>query len=393
MSPASPAPEPCAVARPFAGVGDVRRHLLEELRRAMGWDAVFLARVRARDLEIDAVAGDTSWLAPGTTVPLEDSLCYRMLDGAPAVTDSASDPGDPYHDAPARRRLGIESYSGHLIRDATGAPLGTLCVIDRRSRPVSDEARRLGETFARVLGWDLTREQMLGELTEARRRLSVLAATDPLTGLLNRRSFEERLAAEIAAATSSGRALSLAMLDLDHFKAVNDDHGHAAGDAVLREAAGRLRATLRRGDAIARIGGEEFAWIMPGATGAEAAAVCDRARAALTGRAMPPAGRLTVSIGVCDLGPHARGAEELVRLADRALYRAKAEGRDRVRRHMPDGAVEWRALGGPPAASPAEIATRAGAALGWAPHEVAALRSAVVGGADLSTALRALIDA
>ena len=128
------------------------------------------------------------------------------------------------------------------------------------------------------------------------------------------------------------------LLDLDGFKAVNDRFGHQAGDRVLIEVGRRLVRIARRGEAISRIGGEEFAWILPRTDGAGTAAAAGRALRAISDAPFEGVGTLTVSAGVCELAD-AGSPEELVRLADRMLYRAKADGRNLVRRHTPGGAL------------------------------------------------------
>ena len=170
---------------------------------------------------------------------------------------------------------------------------------------------------------------------EARAELAWRAATDPLTGLVNRGVFEERLAEEVARSRRHGRDLALAIIDLDDFKGVNDLHGHVAGDEVLREAARRLASRAREGDVIGRIGGEEFGWLMPETDGMEAWQAAERARAAMAGAAFPGVGRVTISGGVCDLA-RADDALDLYRRADAALYWAKHNGRDVVFLYTPE---------------------------------------------------------
>ena len=121
------------------------------------------------------------------------------------------------------------------------------------------------------------------------------------------------------AAAATARRLSLAILDLDHFKHVNDTYGHPVGDRVLAEIGRRLRSLTRLGEHIARVGGEEFAWILPGTDGAGAHAAGERARRAVEREPFAHIGHLTVSVGVCELGDGA-DADELHRLADVALY-------------------------------------------------------------------------
>lgn len=163
--------------------------------------------------------------------------------------------------------------------------------------------------------------------TQARARLVELARTDPLTGLANRRAFDERLAAELARARRDGSPVSLALIDLDRFKRVNDLHGHAVGDAVLREVAGRLRDVARGTDLVARLGGEELAWLLPGTGLGAAMEAAERLGARIRGAPFGRAGRQTASIGVAEAVPGDLPGD-LLRRADGALYRAKDGGRD-----------------------------------------------------------------
>jgi diguanylate cyclase (GGDEF)-like protein/PAS domain S-box-containing protein len=162
---------------------------------------------------------------------------------------------------------------------------------------------------------------------EALETLSQEAMTDSITGLANYRAFHERLASEVERSTRHGRALSVVVLDLDYFKLVNDTHGHRTGDDVLAEVARRLIGAVRVGELMARIGGEEFAWLMPEATSEGACAAAERVRAAIQHTPFDVAGTLTVSIGVCS-NEQAHTAEELVGRADEALYWSKAGGRN-----------------------------------------------------------------
>lgn len=146
--------------------------------------------------------------------------------------------------------------------------------------------------------------------------------TDPLTGLPNRRTLEERMALEIAAARRSRRPLSLAFIDLDHFKSVNDRDGHAAGDRLITESGEAWRRQLRAADLLARVGGEEFVALLPDCGSEEAREIGERLR-----NGTPP--RVTSSVGLA-VWDGSESAEELLRRADRAMFAAKAAGRDRV---------------------------------------------------------------
>lgn len=171
-------------------------------------------------------------------------------------------------------------------------------------------------------------------LLSAQMSLKALADHDPLTGLLNRRSFEEQYARECSRQSRSGRPMSLILADLDWFKAVNDVHGHTAGDAVLREFASRLTALARGHDAVARWGGEEFTALLTDCDSVQSLRFAQRLRRSIRGKAFEiPGGAIpiTVSVGVALAVPGALAdLAEVVEAADRALYRAKMLGRDRV---------------------------------------------------------------
>jgi diguanylate cyclase (GGDEF)-like protein len=158
------------------------------------------------------------------------------------------------------------------------------------------------------------------------------ASTDELTGVATRRRFLERLREEVAAARVRGGNLALVVLDVDHFKTINDTHGHPAGDQVLRTIADTCRAATRSRDLVGRLGGEEFALLMPGATPDGAAAVCERLRRAVAAsRIEADSGvslRATVSLGLASL--HGQDDDRLLGDADRALYEAKRSGRNRL---------------------------------------------------------------
>jgi diguanylate cyclase (GGDEF)-like protein/PAS domain S-box-containing protein len=167
---------------------------------------------------------------------------------------------------------------------------------------------------------------------EAREMLAGLAATDELTSLPNYRSFHERLHAEVERAKRHGRELSLVVIDVDKFKVINDEHGHRIGDAVLTEVARRLATEARDSDLLARVGGEEFAWLLPETDAVSAFSVAERARLAIERKPFHLAGTVTVSAGVCSL-EESGDAETLLRFADIALYQAKDSGRNATLRH------------------------------------------------------------
>jgi diguanylate cyclase (GGDEF)-like protein len=202
--------------------------------------------------------------------------------------------------------------------------IGAIVVGRRGETPLDDEdalaLRLIGLSAATAI-----------EGARAHDSATALALTDALTGLGNRRRLDDDLSR--ACAPGAVRPVGLAMIDVDHFKAYNDAHGHPAGDDVLRRVAALAASNVRDQDVVYRFGGEELCVILPGASGDEATRVAERVRAAVaahdfTGGASQPGGRVTISVGVaCDDGPE---AIHLMAAADAALYRAKHEGRDRV---------------------------------------------------------------
>jgi diguanylate cyclase (GGDEF)-like protein len=162
--------------------------------------------------------------------------------------------------------------------------------------------------------------------------LDLAARVDPLTGLINRRAFSEIAERDWARAIRGNGRLSMLLLDLDHFKSVNDVFGHRAGDAVLRQAAEVLGREVRMGDVVCRFGGEEFIILMPDTAAPAAQAVAERLRVAVAGltEELAPGMLISVSIGVAERSAAETNWEQLVAVADKALYAAKQAGRNRI---------------------------------------------------------------
>lgn len=210
---------------------------------------------------------------------------------------------------------------------AKGGLLGVLVVADRQSgQPYRDSDLEMLTLFASQAASALDNVRLYAKLERA-------ATTDDLTGLANRRSFQEVLEKEVARAGRYGHSLSLLMLDIDHFKEVNDSYGHTVGDEVLRRLGKVLRTDLRNIDLPARYGGEEFAVIMPHTPKPYAGSVAERLRMNVEESNLFHTDRLrtvTVSIGVAAYPVDATDVDSLIDAADNALYQAKREGRNRV---------------------------------------------------------------
>lgn len=181
---------------------------------------------------------------------------------------------------------------------------------------------------------------------EIERELRAMAARDPLTGVSNRGHFAEMGAIEVERSQRHGRELSVAMLDMDHFKAVNDTHGHACGDAVLRLIVKAAERELRSGDVLGRVGGEEFALLMPETGLDDSSAIAERIRERIAGQALAWDGKsfeLTASIGVAAWDPGEPTIDPALARADESLYAAKDRGRNRVVAYGSGGQPPFRA--------------------------------------------------
>lgn len=211
-------------------------------------------------------------------------------------------------------------------------------VFSRRLRSELVEQARLREAItASNQLLEVKVHQRTAELEAANQRLATLSATDALTGLANRRSFDQSWEAEWQRASRQGVPLAIAMVDVDQFKAYNDHYGHQAGDVCLKLVAQTLGGTAQRaGELVARYGGEEFVVVLPGLAGAEASAAMERIRAAVQELGLPHAKAtvadvVTISIGVASCVPQVgQNSATLVEAADAAMYRAKAQGRNQV---------------------------------------------------------------
>jgi diguanylate cyclase (GGDEF)-like protein len=253
--------------------------------------------------------------ADARETPLSHSFCQHVVaNAAPLVIEDAR--VDPVLGAsPAIVDLNVVAYAGFPIVSPGGHVVGSLCAIDgvpRRWDPAALEA--LGD-IALLVGNELERRELV-------RRLAIESLTDALTGMANRRAWEDRLPNALRLAARLGHPLSVVLIDVDHFKAFNDRYGHPAGDAALREIGRRWAPHVRDVDVLARIGGEEFGLLLVGCDTRTALEVVERLR-----RAMPD--RLTASAGVA-AWTSPLSAEAVVAEADRALYRAKRDGRDRA---------------------------------------------------------------
>ena len=207
---------------------------------------------------------------------------------------------------------------------------------ERMERSLTREDVDFADVIVKAAVAAMKRAQAL-ELTRAdNRRLEELATRDPLTRLLNRRALLERLSAEVDRCRRFEKPVSILLLDLDHFKTINDGYGHLVGDDVLRQTAALLDTAARTVDVVARYGGEEFVVILPETTPDGALIFAERLRERIGTHPFDVGGReplhLTTSIGIASFpSPRVESTEDLFARADEALYRAKSSGRNQVR--------------------------------------------------------------
>lgn len=307
------------------------RPLLQMLEAVTGLESTYLTTVDlAGGLQHVLYARNTRELQipEGLTVPWGDALCRRALEEGRPYTDDV--PGVWGYSA-AARQLGLQTYASTPLRQDDGALYGTLCAASSRRRPLSPEAGQALKLFARLIEQQLARERLVEQLRQANAELKAQALTDALTGLMNRRALMQELRRLTAVAQRTGRWLLAGTVDLDGFKQVNDTHGHDAGDGFLCGVAEALKAALRDGDVLARMGGDEFVVIglgpMLSEDGRGAAQLLQQRLAAATiGRyAAGPAeiDYAGASVGVACMDPQRSGVEEALRESDAAMYRVK----------------------------------------------------------------------
>jgi diguanylate cyclase (GGDEF)-like protein len=347
MSRSNPLPLPAEpVSRPSAGAErDVREQ--ELATRTLGWlfvagatiGLLTLALPHSRALDEVGIVGAATaayataalLLLAGPLRPLPIQLAVLAGTGLITLTVGFSDqPGGTY----AFYYIWVTVYAAYFL-----TRLGALIQLGFVALAYGAALMAWGSEATRVTTWVVAIGslsvaaivvRMLKErLDEVVRRLSRAAETDPLTGLLNRRGFNDRLAAELERARRAGRPVGVLVGDLDHFKSVNDRFGHAAGDEVLERAAALLYETKRVSDSVARIGGEEFALILPYTGRPGTRALAERVRRRVRESFAEDDVALTMSFGMAVFPDDGEDVEALLRAADRAMYTAKELGRDR----------------------------------------------------------------
>ncbi len=267
-------------------------------------------------LRVVATGGNASiGLEPGMEAPIEDSFCHHLAGGAaPVANDVPADPA--YGLLPATKGMGVGSFAGVALRLPDGTAVGTVCAFHRDRGAYG--ARELGllDAFGALLARDIAHQRRGATLQQVVAELRRQATTDPLTGVANRRALHVALSRALRRQRPTD---AVAVVDIDRFKAINDAHGHLAGDAVLTSVAAALCAERARRDTVGRLGGDEFAVVL---TGGDPAAWQARVQARIAALAAELGHPLTVSVGIAPLHGAASPEDALGR-ADEELYAAK----------------------------------------------------------------------
>jgi len=257
--------------------------------------------------------------------PRSHAFCNHAIEGNDTmVVENALD-DQRFADNPlVTASPNIRFYAGAPLRTKQGYNLGTLCVIDRQPRHISAQQQHILEDLAAIVVDEL-------ELHHANIELQRLATTDTLTGVNNRRQFLHLAGTESLRGTRYQQPLSVLMVDIDHFKKVNDTYGHEGGDRALVAVAQAMRGALRPEATLGRLGGEEFAVLLPQADQHAAMIAAERLRQAVERLSVEIDGavlKITVSIGVAEVAS-GQAFEAALQHADEALYEAKKTGRNR----------------------------------------------------------------
>jgi diguanylate cyclase (GGDEF)-like protein len=282
------------------------------------------------EIGLKAAVGFSADVAEVTANRIGEGISGVVLEsGKPMMVENLKAAG--LNPAPAERKYRTESFISYPITMG-GRKIGVLNVADKLGADRFDE---VDLSLLEILGPQIAVALESAEWQERAMQFQLMSITDPLTGLLNRRYLEERLTDELNRSQRYDYAMSCLMIDIDDFKNYNDRNGHQAGDVALKVTAHALKAALRSADVACRYGGEEFCILLPQTSLSEAGVIAERMRQRVAEKdyvfgKSQPLGAVTISIGISTFAKHIDTGEKIIAAADRALYTAKAHGKNRI---------------------------------------------------------------
>ncbi|WP_119964361.1 sensor domain-containing diguanylate cyclase [Simplicispira lacusdiani] len=294
------------------------RAVLAFLHQRLGFGLWMVTRTEGDDWIVLQAEDHGYGVAPGTVLRWADSFCLEMVRGhGPRVApDAQAVPA--YRDAPINLQIPIQAYVGVPLVQADGSLFGTLCGIDPARQPAAlAQEQSLIELLGTLLSSVLQAELRLAQEARRSERLALEANTDAQTQLANRRAWDEHLAREEDRCRRYGHPAAVLVIDLDGLKQVNDSAGHAAGDALIAQAALALRKAARESDIVARLGGDEFGILAVECDPAGAQALLERTRQILAEHLVP------ASVGLASRTPGS-GLPGAWKSADARMYAAKS---------------------------------------------------------------------
>jgi diguanylate cyclase len=311
------------------------RPLLEMLQLVTGLESTYLTSIDlTHGVQNVSYANNSGELKipEGLVVPWDDTLCKRCLDEGRRYVSNVR---EVWGDSEAAAALGIQTYASAPVCSSDGAVIGTLCAASKSSKKLGARARVSLNVFAKLIAQHIEGARLLQELRRSNAHLANYALTDTLTGLPNRRSLQDELVRLLARAGRDGSYVLVGLIDMDGFKQVNDQHGHAIGDQLLQACAQRLASVSREADILARLGGDEFALAGPAPqTEAEReqaqAHIRKRIAEATTGIYQLSDVTLNypgVSVGI--VAVRGMTVEQALEAADEAMYRDKRARKDK----------------------------------------------------------------
>ncbi len=309
---------------PFDNFETASRAALKFLHQHFGFKLWMMTRTEGTDWIVLQTEDNGYNVAEGTVLKWADSFCSQMVQGLGPRIAPKSDEITVYANAPIGQQVPIGAYIGVPVTRKNGTLFGTLCAIDpepQSSSIVNDQS--LIEIIARLIGTVLESDLKILEQTRKLERFRQQAMMDSLTGLLNRRGWEQAVKTEESRAKRYGNSVAVFILDLDHLKMINDSQGHSVGDALLKSTAEVLKEVTRENDIIARLGGDEFGIIAIECNQAGSQALYSTITQTLSAR------NIAASTGKSLRDPP-QGMAKAVEMADKEMYEQKKQHHKKV---------------------------------------------------------------